>query len=145
MPYAGTLLGGEVQTQSMQPPSFTEKALRRVPSSWAVGQNDIQKRRATRTAALYSIRLNRTTSIKRRTTVFQKQTTDCQISQQCSRVHLSTEISCTKTLSTLSIVTTNTILQPLRKCPGWAPVIESLYEQSRAYSPRFHQQAYTGA
>ena len=63
MPYAGTLLGGEVQTQSMQPPSFIEKALRRLPSSWAVGQNDIQKRRATRTTALYSIRLNRTTSI----------------------------------------------------------------------------------
>ena len=30
---AGTLLGGEVQTRSMQPPSFTEKALRRLPSS----------------------------------------------------------------------------------------------------------------
>ena len=35
MPYAGTLLGCEVQTQSMQPPSFTEKALRRLPSSVA--------------------------------------------------------------------------------------------------------------
>jgi len=38
MPYAGTLLGCEVQTQSMQPPSFTEKALRRLPPSWAVGR-----------------------------------------------------------------------------------------------------------
>ena len=35
MPNAGTLLGGEVQAQSMQPPSFIEKALRRLPSSVA--------------------------------------------------------------------------------------------------------------
>ena len=45
---------------------------------FAVGQNEIQKRRATRTTALYSIRLNRTTSIRLRTTVFHKQTADCQ-------------------------------------------------------------------
>ena len=145
MPYAGTLLCGKVQTQSMQPPSFIEKALRRLPSSWAVGQNDIQKRRATMTAALYSIRLNRTTSIKRRTTVFQKQTTDCQFSQQCSGVHLSKEISCTKTLSTPSIVTTTT-MQPLRNAWEWAPFTETLYEQCHgAYSPRFHTAISAGA
>jgi hypothetical protein len=84
MPYAGTLLGGEVQTQSMQPPSFIEKALRRLPSTWAKEKSDKDYG-----AIIDPIEQNNIN--KRRTTVFQKQTTDCQFSQQCSTVHLSTE------------------------------------------------------
>jgi len=112
MPNAGTLLGGEVQAQSMQPPSFIEKALRRLPSSLARDP----KMKSDKDCGAIIDPIEQNNINKRRTTVFQKQTTDCQFSQQCSTVHLSKEVSCTKTLSTPSIVTTTT-MQPLSDAP----------------------------